>query len=38
MGQKSNPIALRLEKTNRSFDSCWYGDYNYAEVRQEVAL
>lgn len=30
MGQKSHPIALRL-KINRSFDSCWYNDYNYAQ-------
>lgn len=24
MGQKVNPISLRLETTNRSFDSCYY--------------
>ena len=29
MGQKSNPISLRLEKTNQHWSSCWYGDYNY---------
>ena len=29
MGQKVNPISLRLQKTNRHFDSCWYDDYNY---------
>ena len=29
MGQKVNPISLRLERTNRHFDSCWYDDYNY---------
>ena len=32
MGQKVNPISLRLEKTNRHFDSCWYDDYNYTEL------
>ena len=30
MGQKSNPISLRLEKTNQHWSNCWYGDYNYA--------
>ena len=29
MGQKSNPISLRLEKTNQHWSCCWYGDYNY---------
>ena len=32
MGQKVNPISLRLEKTNRRFDSCWYDDYNYTSL------
>lgn len=32
MGQKVNPISLRLEKTNRHFDSCWYEDYNYTDL------
>ena len=32
MGQKVNPISLRLEKTNRHFDSCWYSDYNYTDL------
>ena len=32
MGQKVNPISLRLEKTNRHFDSCWYSDYNYTNL------
>lgn len=32
MGQKVNPISLRLEQTNRHFDSCWFNDYNYADV------
>ena len=30
MGQKVNPLSLRLEYTNRRFDSCWYGDYQYS--------
>ena len=29
MAQKSNPVSLRLEKTNKHWNSCWYGDYNY---------
>jgi len=32
MGQKVNPISLRLQKTNRHFDSCWYDDYNYTDL------
>ena len=32
MGQKVNPISLRLEKTNRHFDSSWYDDYNYTDL------
>ena len=32
MGQKVNPISLRLKKTNRHFDSCWYSDYNYTSL------
>ena len=32
MGQKVNPISLRLEKTNRHFDSFWYDDYNYTRL------
>ena len=32
MGQKVNPISLRLQKTNRHFDSCWYDDYNYTHL------
>ena len=30
MGQKVNPMSLRLEHTNRRFESCWYGDYQYS--------
>lgn len=29
MAQKSNPIILRLLKTNRFFDSCWFNRSNY---------
>ena len=32
MGQKVNPISLRLQKTNRHFDSSWYDDYNYTHL------
>lgn len=32
MGQKINPISLRLQTTNRSFDSCWYNNYYYSEL------
>ena len=29
MGQKINPVSLRLQSTNRHFDSCWYSHYFY---------
>lgn len=29
MGQKVNPISLRLKSTNKNFDSCWYSDWDY---------
>lgn len=32
MGQKANPISLRLKTTNKSFDSCWYSDINYSTL------
>lgn len=35
MGQKSNPIGLRLEKTNQHWNSCWYGDYHYTAQLME---
>ena len=35
MGQKSNPVGLRLEKTNQHWNSCWYGDYNYTAQLME---
>jgi ribosomal protein S3 len=32
MGQKINPISLRLEQTNKQFDSCWFNQYNYTNL------
>ena len=32
MGQKVNPISVRLEQTNRHFESCWYTDYQYSNL------
>jgi len=32
MAQKVNPIALRLQKTNVNFDSCWYSNSNYVNL------
>jgi ribosomal protein S3 len=32
MGQKANPISLRIQQTNRSFDSSWYSDKFYSEL------
>ena len=32
MSQKINPISLRLQETNRFFDSCWYSDNYYTEL------
>ena len=29
MAQKVNPISLRLDKTNRTFDSSWFNNSNY---------
>lgn len=31
MGQKSNPISLRLQYNNLNFDSNWYSDFYYAQ-------
>ena len=31
MGQKTNPTALRLEKTNQHYTGCWYSDRFYLE-------
>ena len=32
MGQKINPISLRLQYTNRNFDNCWYSGYFYKKL------
>jgi hypothetical protein len=32
MGQKANPISLRLQYNNRHFDSCWYSDHFYTNL------
>lgn len=32
MGQKVNPISLRLNSTNRQFDNCWYSDFFYKNL------
>jgi hypothetical protein len=32
MGQKTNPISLRVQYTNRSFDSAWYSKYFYGDL------
>lgn len=32
MGQKVNPVSLRLQYTNRHFDSCWYSDRFYKSL------
>ena len=34
MGQKVNPIGLRLG-INRTWDSRWYADANYADLLHE---
>ena len=39
MGQKVNPISLRLEHTNRSFDNSWYSNYFYKKlITRDVSL
>ena len=38
MGQKTNPTSLRLNKTNRNFDSLWYNSLHYSRlVGDEIA-
>jgi hypothetical protein len=32
MGQKANPISLRLKTTNKNFTSCWYSDIFYPDI------
>jgi hypothetical protein len=37
MGQKVNPISLRLEKTNKNYNSLWYGELAYGEfLKKEI--
>lgn len=31
MGRKTNSVSLRLKKTNRDYNNCWYGDILYSE-------
>lgn len=39
MGQKTNPIALRLSYTNRTFNSSWYSNYFYGDLlSQDLSL
>lgn len=38
MGQKTNPTSLRLNKTNRNFDSLWYNSLHYSRlIGDEIA-
>ena len=32
MSQKTNPISLRLQNSNKHFESCWYSDFFYGQV------
>lgn len=32
MSQKTNPISLRLQNSNKHFESCWYSDFFYDQV------
>lgn len=32
MSQKTNPVSLRLKKTNKNFSSCWYSDYFFDQM------
>jgi ribosomal protein S3 len=39
MGQKINPVSLRLQSTNRHFDNCWYSNYFYKDlINKDVFL
>nr|QGT76936.1 30S ribosomal protein S3 [Micractinium pusillum] len=39
MGQKVNPVSLRLQYTNRNFDNCWYSNYFYKNlINKDVVL
>lgn len=32
MSQKTNPVSLRLQNSNKHFESCWYSDIFYHQV------
>ena len=39
MGQKTNPISLRLQSSNRHFDNCWYSASFYTHlITQDIFL
>jgi ribosomal protein S3 len=38
MGQKVNPISLRLAKTNKNYNSLWYGELAYGEFLKKEIL
>lgn len=39
MGQKINPVSLRLQSSNRHFDNCWYSNYFYTNlITQDLLL
>jgi hypothetical protein len=38
MGQKVNPISLRLGKTNKNYNSLWFGELNYGEFLKKEIL
>ncbi len=38
MGQKVNPISLRLGKTNKNYNSLWYGELAYGEFLKEEII
>ena len=39
MGQKTNPISLRLQKTNKFYSSNWYSKMFYSDIfKEEISL
>lgn len=39
MGQKINPVSLRLETTNRQFDNSWYSNFFYKNlINKDICL
>ena len=39
MGQKTNPTSLRLNKTNKRFESAWYNKFHYGRlIADDLAL